>query len=233
MPNVNYALAWDQIGERIFETGIDRGVIYPAVGASYPKGAAWNGLTGVDETPEGAEANDKYADNIKYLSIYSAETFKGTIKAFMYPDEFKACNGEADVNGVTLGQQSRKSFGLCYRTIVGNDTEGNDHGYKLHLVYGCRVAPSEKSYESVNDSPDAIELSWEFDTTPVVLSTVDPVTEQVYKPTSIITIDSTKVDAEKLAELEQALYGTAAEGGTPAVDGYLPLPDAVLAMFAE
>lgn len=232
MPDVNYALAWDQIGERIFETGIDRGVIYVANGAAYPKGVAWNGLTGVDETPEGAEANDKYADNIKYLSIYSAETFKGTIKAFMYPDEFKVCNGEVDVNGVTLGQQSRKSFGLCYRTIVGNDTDGNDHGYKLHLVYGCHVAPSERSYETVNDSPDAIEFSWEFDTTPVVLTTKDPVTNQVYKPTSIITIDSTKVDATDLATLEQALYGTAASGQDPAVDGYLPLPDAVLAMFS-
>lgn len=232
MPDVNFQLGWDQIGERLFETGIDRGVIYPASGATYPKGVAWNGLTGVTETPEGAEANDKYADNIKYLSIYSAETFKGTIKAFMYPDEFKACNGEAEINGVTLGQQSRKSFGLCYRTIVGNDTDGNDHGYKLHLVYGCHVSPSERDFQTVNDSPDAIEFSWEFDTTPVVLTTKDPVTNQVYKPTSIITIDSTKVDSTKLATLEQALYGTAASGQDPAVDAYLPLPDAVIAMFA-
>jgi hypothetical protein len=230
MADVNFQLAWDQIGERLFETGVDRGVLYVASGASYPKGVAWNGLTGVTETGEGAEANDKYADNIKYLSIYSAETFKGTIKAFMYPDEFCACNGEAEPEtGVVVGQQARKSFGLCYRTIIGNDTDGNDHGYKLHLVYGCHVPPTEKDYQTVNDSPDAIEFSWEFDTTPVVLNT--KVDGKLLKPTSIITIDSTKVDPEKLATLEAALYGTAAEGGQAAVDAYLPLPDAVIAMF--
>lgn len=228
----DFQLAWDQIGERIFETGIDRGVLYVASGASYPKGVAWNGLTGVTESPEGAEANDKYADNIKYISIYSAETFKGTIKALMYPDEFAVCNGEAEhANGVIIGQQSRKSFGLCYRTLVGNDVDGDAHGYKLHLVYGCRISPSERDYETKNDSPDAMEMSWEFDSTPVVLTTKDA-NDQIYKPTSIITINSTKVDPEDLATLEAALYGTAAEGQTPAVDAYLPLPDAVLAMFS-
>lgn len=231
MADVNFQLAWDQIGERLFETGIDRGVLYVASGSSYSKGVAWNGLTGVTETPEGAEANDKYADNIKYLSIYSAETFKGTIKAFTYPDEWCLCNGEAEANtGVIVGQQARKSFGLCYRTVLGNDTDGNDHGYKLHLVYGCHASPSERDYQTINDSPDAIEFSWEFDTTPVVLTTkVDGV---LLKPTSIITIDSTKVDPTKLATLEAALYGTAAEGQAPAVDAYLPLPDAVIAMFS-
>ena len=231
MADVNFQLAWDQIGERLFETGVDRGVLYVASGASYPKGVAWNGLTGITETPEGAEANDKYADNIKYLSIYSAETFKGTIKAFMYPDEFAVCNGEAEPEtGVVVGQQARKSFGLCYRTIIGNDTDGNDHGYKLHLVYGCHVTPSERDYQTVNDSPDAIEFSWEFDTTPVVLNT--KIDDVLLKPTSIITIDSTKVDPTKLATLEAALYGTAASGQDPAVDAYLPLPDAVIAMFS-
>ena len=231
MADVNFQLAWDQIGERLFETGVDRGVLYVASGASYPKGVAWNGLTGITETPEGAEANDKYADNIKYLSIYSAETFKGTIKAFMYPDEFAVCNGEAEPEtGVVVGQQARKSFGLCYRTIIGNDTDGNDHGYKLHLVYGCHVTPSERDYQTVNDSPDAIEFSWEFDTTPVVLNT--KIDDVLLKPTSIITIDSTKVDSTKLATLEAALYGTAASGQDPAVDAYLPLPDAVIAMFS-
>ncbi len=225
----DFALQWDQAGERIYETGIDRGVLYVADGATYPKGVAFNGLTGVTETPEGAEANDKYADNIKYFSIYSAETFKGTIKAYTYPDEWALCNGEASANGVIVGQQARKSFGLCYRTVVGNDVDGNDHGYKLHLVYGCRAGVAERDYQTINDSPDAIEFSWEFTTTPVVLSTkVNGVT---LKPTSILTIDSTKVDSTALGTLEQALYGTAASGQDPAVDGYLPLPDVVIGMF--
>lgn len=231
MADVQYQLAWDQIGERLFETGVDHGVLYVASGATYPKGVAWNGLTDVTETPEGAEANDKYADNIKYISIYSAETFKATIKAYMYPDEFAECDGSYISNGVTVGQQARKSFGLCYRTLIGNDVDGDAHGYKLHLVYGCRAGVSERDYQTKNDSPDAIEFSWEVTTTPVVLTTKDA-NDNVLKPTSILTIDSTKVDSTKLATLEQALYGTAASGQDPAVDAYLPLPDAVLAMFA-
>lgn len=229
----DFALAWDQAGERFFETGIDRGVLYVASGATYPKGVAWNGLTGVTETPEGAEANDKYADNIKYISIYSAETFKGTIKAYTYPDEWEQCNGEAEKNGVVVGQQKRKGFGLAYRTLVGNDVDGDSHAYKIHLVYGCHAGVAERDYQTKNDSPDAIEMSWEFDTTPVVLTT--KVDGETLKPTSILTIDSRKVDPEKLALLEQALYGTAADPttSTPAVDGYLPLPDDVIAMFNQ
>lgn len=232
------ALQWDLIGERLFETGIDHGVLYLQSNGAYPLGVAWNGLTGVTETPEGAEPNDKYADNIKYLSIYSAETFKGTIKAFMYPDEWSLCNGEAKVGGLTIGQQARKSFGLVYRTVLGNDTDGNDHGYKLHLVYGCMASVSERDYQTINDSPDAIEFSWEFTTTPVTLTSKDA-NDKVYKPTSLLTVDSTAFTTEaakaKLKTLEAALFGTNADPTDPqsqATDPYLPLPDAVIAMLA-
>ena len=230
MADVNYQLAWDQIGEKRFEAGVDRGVLYVASSGTYPKGEAWSGLTGVTETPEGAEANDKYADNIKYGSIRSAETLKGTIKAYTYPDAWGECNGEAEpATGVSVTQQARKSFGLCYRTLIGNDTDGIDHGYKLHLVYGATASPSERDHQTINDSPDMEEMSWEFDTIPVVINT--KVDGKTLKPSSHIIIDSTKVDPEDLATLEAALYGTAAEGQTPAVDAYLPLPDAVFAMF--
>lgn len=231
MADVNFQLAWDQIGEKKFEAGIDRGVLYVAgESGTYPKGESWSGLTGVTESPEGAEANDKYADNIKYGSIRSAETLKGTIKAFTYPDAWKACNGEAEpAVGVSVTQQARKSFGLCYRTLIGNDVDGIDHGYKLHLVYGATASPSERDHQTINDSPDMEEMSWEFDTIPVVINT--KVEGKTLKPSSHIIIDSTKVDPEDLATLEAALYGTAAEGQTPAVDAYLPLPDAVFAMF--
>lgn len=230
MADVNYQLAWDQIGEKKYEAGIDRGVLYVASSGTYPKGEAWSGLTGVTETPEGAEANDKYADNIKYGSIRSAETLKGTIKAYTYPDAWGQCNGEAEpATGVSVTQQARKSFGLCYRTLIGNDTDGIDHGYKLHLVYGATASPSERDHQTINDSPDMEEMSWEFDTIPVVINT--KVEGKTLKPSSHIIIDSTKVDPEDLATLEAALYGTAAEGQTPAVDAYLPLPDAVFAMF--
>lgn len=228
------ALLWDQIGEKLFETGIDRGVLYPvASDGSYPNGVAWNGFTGITETPEGAEPTDKYADNIKYITLYSAETFRGTINAFMYPDEWKQCNGEVEVGGVTIGQQARKGFGLSYRTILGNDTKLNDHGYKIHLVYGCQASPSDREYQTVNDSPDNIEFSWEFSTTPVAIPRTD------YKPTSLLTIDSTKFKTEaekaKLKALENALYGTDADPEDPqseATDPYLPLPAAVIAMLA-
>jgi len=227
-------LLWDQIGQRLFETGIDHCALYLNDNGTYPLGVAWNGITGVTETPEGAEPTDKYADNIKYVTLYSAETFKGTIKAFTYPDEWKKCNGEAVVNGVTVGQQSRKSFGLAYRTIIGNDSDGNDHGYKLHLVYGCQASPSERDYQTVNDSPDTIEFSWEFTTTPIALTT--KVDGKELKPTSILTIDSTNFTEtaakKKLDDLEDALFGTDGESGQTGTDPYLPLPDAVLAMLA-
>ena len=227
-------LVWDQIGERFFETGIDHCALYLGSNGTYPQGVAWSGITGVTETPEGAEPTDKYADNIKYVTLYSAETFKGTIKAFTYPDEWKQCNGELTVNGVTVGQQSRKSFGLAYRTIVGNDGDGNDHGYKLHLVYGCQASPSERDYQTVNDSPDTIEFSWEFTTTPVALSS--KVDGKELKPTSLLTIDSrdfTETAAKtKLTTLEEALFGTDGEGGSTGTEAYLPLPDAVIAMLA-
>jgi len=231
-------LLWDQLGEHFFETGIDHGVLYPiSAENTYPLGVAWNGLTGVTETPEGAEANDKYADNIKYLSIYSAETFKATIKAFTYPDEWGQCNGEAKVNGVRVGQQSRKNFGLCYRTVKGNDTLGNDYGFQLHLVYNGHAAPSERDYQTVNDSPDAIEFSWEVNTTPLPLTT--KVDGKELKPTSLLIIDSddfkTEQQKAKLDTLMNALYGTDADPDDPQSTGsepYLPLPDAVLSMLA-
>lgn len=223
-------LIWDATGEHYFETGIDHGILFPMAENAYPLGVAWNGLTGVTETPEGAEANAKYADNIKYLNLYSAETFKATLKCFTYPAEFGPCNGEANVNGLTIGQQSRKAFGLAYRTIKGNDTLGNDLGYKWHLLYNCHATPSERDYQTVNDSPDAIEFSYEIETTPVALTSKDA-NKKVYKPTSLLVIDSTEVDPDALATLEAALTGTDPEGQTQGTDPYLPLPDAVIAMF--
>lgn len=208
-------LKWDQIGEHFYETGTDRGVLYPqATAGTYDKGVAWNGLTAVTESPSGAEATALYADNTKYLNLTSREDFGGTIEAYTYPDEYKPCIGEAEVvKGVTIGQQSRKAFGFCYRTVVGNDTEGADFGYKLHLVYGAQASVSEKAYTTINDTPEAITFSWEFTTTPVEVEN--------FKPTSIITIDSTKVDAEKLKALEDILYGTEDK------EAELPLPDVV------
>jgi hypothetical protein len=212
-------LTWDQVGERLYETGVDRGVLYiPDASGAYVDGYAWNGLTAVTESPSGAEASAQYADNIKYLNLVSAEEFGATIEAFTYPDEFAQCDGSASPSaGIVLGQQGRKMFGLCYRTQLGNDVDGTDHGYKLHLVYGCQAAPSEKAYATINDSPEAITFSWEVTTTPV------PVTD--YKPTSLLIIDSTQVAADDLATLEDMLYGTA---GT---DAELPLPDAIIALF--
>ena len=210
-------LTWDQTGERLYETGVDRGVLYINSTGTYDKGVAWNGLTGVTESPSGAEATDLYADNIKYLSMRSAETFGATIEAYTYPDEFAECDGSASLaTGVTIGQQSRKTFGLCYRTQIGNDVDLNDHGYKLHLIYGCSASPSEKAYATINDSPEAITFSWELTTTPVNVTG--------FKPTACIIIDSTKADPECLTALEDILYGTDAGGST---SPRLPLPDEV------
>lgn len=194
-------IVWDQVGQHLYETGTDRGVVYPAdSNGTYPKGYGWNGLTGYTESPSGADETALYADNIKYLSLRSAEEFGATITAYSYPDEFARLDGSASpTTGVTLYQQARSSFGLCVRTLIGNDIETNDHGYKLHLVYGLTASPSERAYSTVNDSPEAIEFSWELKSIPVTVAN--------YKPTSVITIDSTKVDARKLAALEDILYG--------------------------
>lgn len=208
-------LNWDATGERLFETGVSKGVLYPISDAGvYDLGVAWNGLTGITESPSGAESTPLYADDIKYLNLVSAEEFGGTIEAYMYPEEFKLCNGEAElVAGVNVGQQDRKVFGLCYRTIIGNDVLANNYGYKLHLIYGALAAVSERAFATVNDSPEAITFSWEFSTTPVNVTG--------HKPTACLTIDSTKCDKTKLAALEDILYGS--EDKEPR----LPLPDEI------
>lgn len=212
-------LQWDEVGKRLYETGVDHGVLYTPTNGVYDSGVAWNGLVSVTEAPSGAEATAQYADNIKYLNLISAEEFGATIEAFTYPDEWSQHDGSASLAaGVSIGQQSRKSFGLAYRTRLGNDVDGSDYGYKLHLVYGALAAPSEKAYTTINDSPEAITFSWEITTTPV------PVTD--HKPTAIVTIDSTKVPSANLAALEAILYGTQ---GT---DARLPLPDEIAAIFA-
>ena len=210
-------IEWDKTGERLYETGVKNGVLYVQEGGAYPKGVAWNGLTAVTESPSGAEATPLYADDIKYLNLLSTEEFGATIEAYTYPDEFAACDGSAALaDGVMIGQQARKTFGLCYRTTIGNDTEGNDHGYKLHIIYGALAAPSEKAYATINDSPDAITFSWEVTTTPVNVTGA--------KPTASITIDSTKADPTKLAALEDILYG---KDGEPGNEPRLPLPDEI------
>lgn len=212
-------LVWDATGERLYETGVKQGVLYVQEGGAYPKGVAWNGLTAVTESPSGAEATPLYADDIKYLNLMSAEEFGATIEAYTYPDEFGVCNGEAAlVEGVSIGQQTRKTFGLCYRTTIGNDIDGNDHGYKLHLIYGALAAPSEKAYATINDSPEAITFSWEVTTTPVNVTG--------FKPTSYVVIDSTKVDGTKLAALEAKLYGD------ESTEAMLPLPDEIATLMA-
>ena len=218
-------LTWDGTGERRYETGVDHGVLYRRdVSGDYTNGYAWNGLVTVTESPSGAESNAQYADNIKYLNLVSAEEFGGTIEAFTYPDEFAECDGTAMPEpGVMIGQQTRRTFGLSYRTRVGNDIEGTDHGYKLHLIYDALAAPSEKAYSTINDSPEAITFSWEITTTPVGVGTVGGVD---YKPTATITVDSTSADPDGLAALEELLYGTA---GT---DPQLPAPAEVIALFS-
>lgn len=211
-------LVWDQTGQRYYETGVDRGVLYVQESGAYPKGVAWNGLISVTESPSGAEATPIYADNIKYLNLTSAEEFGASIEAYTYPDEFAQCDGGAEIAiGVMIGQQARKTFGLCYRTLLGNDVDGSDHGYKLHLIYGALAAPSEKAYSTVNDTPEAMTLSWELTTTPVSVNG--------FKPTACVTIDSTKVDAEKLAALEAVLYGSESE------EARLPLPDEIVTLI--
>lgn len=212
-------IVWDKTGERFYETGVDRGVLYVQDDqGNYPKGVAWNGLIQVTENPTGAEPTPLYADNIKYLNLTSAEEFEATIEAYTYPEEFEECDGSAELApGITIGQQPRKAFGLCYRTKLGNDLEGDDYGYKLHLIYGAKAAPTEKGYETINDSPDAITFSWDITTTPV------PVTG--FKPTASLVVDSTKVAPEKLEALEEILYGSEEE------DARLPLPDEVLTII--
>ena len=211
-------LVWDKTGEHLYETGVDHGVLYfPDQTGAYKNGVAWNGLISVSESPSGAEATGQYADNIKYLNLISAEEFGATIEAYTYPEEFEACNGNkelVDNTGVYVSQQSRSVFGFCYRTMIGNDTDGQDHGYKLHLVYGCQVSPSEKAYQTINDSPEALTFSWELSTTPVNVTGK--------KPTALLVIDSTKIDSTKLAKIEAKLYGD--ETSTGAV---LPTPDEI------
>ena len=208
-------LVWDESGKRLYETGVEKGVLYvQGENGEYQNGVAWNGLTAVTESPSGAEPTALYADDIKYLELFSAEEFGATIEAYTYPAEFEACDGSASLGeGVTIGQQDRKAFGLCYRTIVGNDVKGNENGYKLHLIYGAKAKPSEKAYATVNDSPEAVTFSWEVTTTPVNVAG--------FKPTASVTIDSTKIEAGKLKAIEDKLYGTQEAEAT------LPLPDEI------
>ena len=208
-------LVWDQSGKRLYETGVDHGVLYPIqTGGVYSKGVAWNGLTAVTESPSGADVNDIYADNMKYLGLVGAEKFGATVEAYTYPDEFAECDGSVElVKGATIGQQNRKVFGMVYRTVIGNDVDGNEHGYKLHLIYGATAAPSEKAYNTINEDPEAITFSWELSTTPVNVTG--------HKPTASLTIDSTKSDPTKLAELEKILFGDTE------TEPRLPLPDEI------
>ena len=205
-------LTWDDAGKRLYETGVKQGVLYPQDdNGAYPKGVAWNGLTAVTESPEGAEPTPLYADDIKYLNLLSTEEFKATVEAYTYPDEFAECDGSGSlVEGVTIGQQDRKTFGLSYRTSLGNDVKGNEYGYKLHIVYGCLAAPSEKAYATVNDSPEAITFSWEVSTTPVNVTG--------FKPTASLVLDSVKLGAAKMKAIEDVLYGSSA------AEARLPLP---------
>lgn len=218
-------IKWDQVGEHFYETGVSRGVLFPidTNTNSYEKGVAWNGLTSVSESPEGAEVSAIYADNIKYLNLMSAEDFKGTIEAYTYPDEFAECDGSASLlAGVSIGQQTRKKFGVCYTTQIGNDVSA-DLGYKIHIVYNCLASPSERSYETINDSPEAITFSWEFSTTPV--------TVKDHKPTATVVIDSTKLSSNKLTALENKLFGTDADPQDPQSTGTDPellLPDEIV-----
>lgn len=213
-------LTWDDTGKRFFETGLDRGVLYVMENGAYGKGVAWNGLTSVSESPEGAELTELWADGIKYANMRSAEDLKATVEAYTYPEEFEACDGTASlVEGVTIGQQKRATFALCYRTLVGNDQEGTDKGYKIHIIYGATASPSEKQYQTVNDSPDAITFSWEMSTTPVNVA-------GAAKPTALVVIDSTKLEATKLAKIEAKLYGDAENEPT------LLMPDEIKTLLA-
>lgn len=211
-------LVWNEAGKRLYETGVDKGVLYVSNGSGgYQKGVVWNGLVSVNESPSGAEATPLYAGNIKYVELMSNEEFGASIEAYTYPEEFEQCDGSAELaDGVTIGQQPRKSFGLCYRTKIGNDTAGDDHGYKIHLIYGAKAAPTEKSYTTINDSPEAITFSWEVTTTPIEV--------EGHKPTATLTIDSTKVDSDKLEAIEKKLYGDVSTEPT------LPTPAEILAL---
>ena len=213
-------LVWDESGKRVYETGVRNGVLYvQGENGQYQQGVAWNGLTAVTESPSGAEPTALYADDIKYLELFSAEEFGATIEAYTYPEEFEACDGSASLGeGVSIGQQDRKAFGLCYRTVVGNDVKGNEHGYKLHLIYGAKAKPSEKAYATVNDSPEAVTFSWEVSTTPVNVAG--------FKPTASVTIDSTKIQADKLKTIEDKLYGTETQEPT------LLMPDEIKQLIA-
>ena len=227
-------LKWDQIGERYYETGTKQGVLYPQVGSAYPVGYAWNGLSAVTESPDGAEATDIYADDIKYLSMRSVENYKGTIEAYTYPDEFAACNGEAElIDGVTIGQQPRKPFGFSWVTTIGNDVDYDDHGYKIHLVWGATASPSEKSYQTINDSPEAITFSWSIDTVPIDIGTINGTS---YKPTAHMEIDSRKFNTaplkQKLQALEDVLYGTDGEGNAEGTAASLPLPGRIIEILS-
>lgn len=211
-------IVWDEVGERLYETGVKNGVLYPqdSMGA-YPTGVAWNGLTAVNENPSGADANDIYADDDLYLTLRGKEIFGATIEAYTYPDEFGVCDGSAELaQGITIGQQTRKAFGLSYRTSIGNDVDGVEHGYKLHLIYGATASPSSKNYQTINDNPEAMTLSWEIKTTPIKVTG--------HKPTACLTIDSTKVAQGVMKKIEDKLYGT--ETGEPT----LPTPDEILAL---
>lgn len=219
-------IVWDQVGDRFYETGIKKGVFYPLATGAYPVGYPWNGLTGVTESPSGAEASPIYADDIKYLNLMSAEEFGATVEAYTYPDKFAECDGSAEVaTGVYVGQQERKKFGLSYVTTLGNDEDGNEYGYKIHLVYGCMASPSEKAFATINDSPEAISFSWELTTTPVIVPGC--------KPSATLVIDSTKVPAEKLAKLEEILYGKDATTveANDGVEARLPLPKEVITLI--
>lgn len=220
-------IEWDKTGEKLYETGVKNGVLYlPDESGAYTKGVAWNGLTSVKESPSGAEATPLYADDIKYLELTSAEEFGGTLECYTYPDEFAECDGSAEVApGVIIGQQNRKTFGLCYRTTLGNDIKGNEYGYKLHLIYGAKASPSEKAYSTINDSPEAITFSYEISTTPVNVTG--------HKPTASLIVDSTKVSAEKMAALEAILYGKDGVESSPNNNPKLPLPDEVIALLKD
>lgn len=214
-------IVWDQVGERFYETGVSKGVLYPAENGTYPKGVAWNGLTSVSENRSGAEPTALYADNIKYLNLMSTEEYGATIEAYTYPKEFAACDGsKALVTGVMVGQQPRQQFGFSYQTRIGNDTDGTEHGYKIHIVYGCLASPSEMQYDTINDSPEAATMSWEISTTPV------DVEGEGFKPTATLTISSLDVEADKLKKLEDALYGTTEK------EAHLPLPKEVAEIFS-
>lgn len=220
-------LKWDQTGERFYETGVKNGVLYiQETGGVYPKGVAWNGLSAVNESPSGAEASAIYADDMKYLNLYSAEEFAATIEAYTYPDEFAECDGSAQLaDGVTVGQQARKTFGMCYKTTLGNDIEANKYGYKLHIIYGAKAAPSEKAYATINDSPEAITFSWEVSTTPVSV--------EGFEPTASLTIDSTKADPVKLKALEDILFGTDSEPAGENPGPRLPLPNEIKTLMSS